>query len=210
MQLLRGTRRSRVYVLIPVFVLVAASLACGGTAVMPPGPVEDQRQGPAPIEEPVQPLETLEPLPEIVEEVEQDEAAFASESIDVNDVCWTILRSAELGEVLQSESDEVDDLVADGRLIGVRFGIENLGGDPLTFVGMKVFDDQGHEYTYLPGALPFIIDEEACDVEQLEPGDALTCTAIYDVEVDAAGLQAVLSDLSLLGGEEIAVDLGLD
>ncbi|MFC2037833.1 hypothetical protein ACFLYD_07725, partial [Chloroflexota bacterium] len=130
--------------------------------------------------------------------------------IDVNDVRWTLLQAVELGDGLESEGDEVPDLVATGRLIGLRFEVENLGEEPLTFVGVQVVDAQGREYTYLSEALPFIIDEEACQVEDVAAGAAITCTALYDVAQDASGLQGVLTDLSLLGGQEILVDLELE
>jgi hypothetical protein len=161
--------------------------------------------------EPAEAIETLAPLPEVVEGVEEEvSSTLSDESIDVNDVRWTLLQAVELGDGLESESDEVPDLVAAGRLIGLRFEVENLGEEPLTFVGIQVVDAQGREYTYLSEALPFIIDEEACQMEDLEAGTAITCTALYDVAQDASGLQGVLTDLSLLGGEEILVDLELD
>lgn len=150
-------------------------------------------------------------LPGASEQVQAEgSGTSAGEGIDVNDVRWTMLQAVELGSSLESESDVVDDLVATGRLIGVRFQVENLGDEPLTVVGMAVMDDQGREYAYLGEALPFIVDEEACQIEELEPGAEITCTALYDVPLDASGLQGVFTDLSLLGGTELVVDLELD
>jgi len=188
-----------------------AIMACGIPVEVAPPPAGGGEIG-QPREEAVdagaEPLETLAALPEVLGEGAS--TTGAGESIDVNDVRWTILQAVELGDYLESKSDAVSDLRATGRLIGVRFQLENLGEEPLTFVGMEVADAQGGKYTYLSEALPFIIDEEACQMEDLEPGVAITCTAIYDVSVDATGLQAALTDLNLLGGEEHFVDLDLD
>jgi hypothetical protein len=198
-------------VLALVAAVLLAPVACGVPVEIAPPPAGGGQIG-QPLEDAVdagaEPLETLAPLPEVVGE--EASITEAGESIDVNDVRWTILQAVELGDYLESESDVVDDLRATGRLLAVRFQLENLGEDPLTFVGMEVADAQGGQYTYLSEALPFIIDEEACQMEELEPGVAITCTAIYDVNVDATGLQVVLTDLNLLGGEELFVDLDLD
>jgi hypothetical protein len=43
----------------------------------------------------------------------------------------------------------------------------------------------------------------------LVPGEVVTCTAIYDVPDEAAGLQAVFTDVSSLGGEEQNLELGI-
>jgi hypothetical protein len=184
-----------------------AIMACGtALEVAPPSMEEEQRA--APVEAPQEPLETLAPLPELAEE---DEPIMApDEIVEVNDVGWIILQAVELGEMLESDSDVIPDLTATGRLVGVRFTVENLGDEPLTFVGMDLEDDQGRSYAYLSDGLEFIIEEEACELEALEPATIITCTAIYDAGADAAGLQAVLTDLSLLGGEVVLVDLELE
>jgi hypothetical protein len=74
---------------------------------------------------------------------------------------------------------------------------------------MDLEDDQGRRYAYLSDGLAFTIDEEACELEELEPATVITCTGIYDAGADASGLQAVLTDLSLLSGEQVLVDLEL-
>ena len=122
------------------------------------------------------------------------------ESVDVNDVGWTPLQAVELGDMLESDSDAIPDPAASGRLVGVRFTVENLRDEPLTYVGMDLEDDLGREYAYLSDGLAFTTDEGVCELEELEPATVITCTAIYDTGADAAGLQAVLTDLSLLGG----------
>ena len=210
---MRGKERqswSRAQVLVAALAVCLAILACGISEEMllpPEQPSGSGGSAPMPAQ-PGEPLETLAPLPNIgVEEVATPEDTG---SVDVGDVRWTLLQAAELGESLASDSDDVDDLTATGRLIGVRFQVENLGPEPLTFLGMQVVDDQGRRQAYLSQGLPFIIDEEACQMEDLEPGASITCTALYDVAADATGLQAELTDLSLLGGETILVDLGLD
>ena len=203
----RSLIRSKPGVLLIMLAVFLAIIACEVPAEVATLPEQGGQSG-QPVEAPGQPLETLAPLPHPVEG--EDLTEPDGETYDVNDVRWTIIQAVELGGVLPSESDAVDDLVANGRLIGVRFAVENTGDDPLTFVGMRVVDDQDGSYAYLSDGLAFIVDAEACQMEQLEPGAVLLCTAIYDVAVDATGLQAVLTDLNMLGGQEVPVDLGLE
>ena len=39
---------------------------------------------------------------------------------------------------------------------------------------MDVEDDQGRKYAYLSDGLAFIIEEEACEIEELEPATIIT------------------------------------
>ena len=82
--------------------------------------------------------------------------------------------------------------------------------DTLTMLGVDLLDAEGRQYAYVTDALPYVDEEEACEVEELAPGEVLTCTAIYDVEPDASGFQAKLTDLNMLGGDFEVVDLPIE
>lgn len=58
-------------------------------------------------------------------------------------------------------------------------------------------------------ALPYIVEEEACEVVTLAAGATQTCSAVYDVAAEATGLALLVSDLNMLGGEQQAVELNL-
>ena len=119
----------------------------------------------------------------------------------LNDVHWTIIEAADVTAELGG------DLSHNGKLVGVRYTIENLSGDPLTTLGMELTDDAGNQYSYLSDALPYIEDAEACETETIEPDASITCTAIYDVADNAQDLRAVVTDLNMLGGESDEIPL---
>jgi len=92
----------------------------------------------------------------------------------------------------------------------VHFTITNEGDVLNTFIGLELVDSSGQRYSYLDEGLDFIVEEEACQIVELEPAAAATCTAVYDIPFEATGLQAVFTDLSLIGPEEKLDDLALD
>lgn len=135
-------------------------------------------------------------------DVEEFEAQFGP--VEINDVRWTILEADEIGEVLADELESEN-----GTFVGVVFQVENLTDDPLTLVGLDLIDSTDETYNYLSEALPYL-DGDGCETETLEPNTVLECTAIYDIFSDAEDLQAVLTDLNMLGGEQHLLDLELD
>ncbi len=148
----------------------------------------------------------------LLEQVQQDddaeleaeviESQFAP--VEVNDVRWTIMEAGEIGEVL---ADELE--AENGSFFGVVFQVENMTSDPLTLVGLDLVDSENETYNYVSEALPYL-DGDGCETETLEPNTVMECTAIYDVYSDAVDLQAVLTDLNMLGGEQELLDLELD
>lgn len=133
---------------------------------------------------------------------EEIEAMF--EPVELNGVEWTILEAGEIGEVLAEELESEN-----GTFVGVVYQVENQTSDPLTLVGLDLVDSTDEKYSYSSDALPYL-DGDGCETETLEPNSVIECTAIYDVYSDAEDLQAVLTDLNMLGGEEQLLDLELD
>ena len=206
-------------VAIVVLFFVARSFLSGGDETIQPGVLpndagSDQIESSDSAEEAddaevVGDIEPLAPLPDATDASTQGGDSLADVElmegdILVNDIRWHLIEATYL------DDDTFDGMSPDGAFIGVRFEVENVGDDVLTFLGMTVTEDGGDEYNYLPEALDFIEEEEACDVETLEPGMMLTCTAIYDVDANATGLAAVLTDLGLLSDVRETVDLGLE
>lgn len=118
----------------------------------------------------------------------------------VSNVQYTVLDAT-------NEGSTIDTLEAEGEFILVSLLMKNNGSEPLTYFGANMIDDHGQEYSYISDALDYIVDEEACEVITIEPGEEQICTMVYDVNDDANAIGLVLTDLNLLGGEESVVEL---
>ena len=121
----------------------------------------------------------------------------------INDVHWTVIEADYLGEVLPDGTESEN-----GELVGVVYQIENLTGAPITLIDLEVADGDDNIYSYsleMSGTL-----EDGCSNIAIEPEMPLTCTAIFDVPLDATDLHVVLTDFNMLGGAEEKLDLELD
>jgi len=132
------------------------------------------------------------------------------EDVQVDEVRWKILEASDLGKTLKSKNQFVKDKTTSGRFVQVRFELENLSKDMLTFAGLDLLDDQGRTFKPSSDAFQFIPNEEACVLENLNPNVAKSCTAIYEVPANAAGLKAQVTDLKMLGDASALIDLGLN
>lgn len=148
----------------------------------------------------------------LLEQVQNDDGDVGAEDaveamfdpVELNGVEWTIMEAGEIGEVLADELESEN-----GTFVGVVYQVENQTSDPLTLVGLDLVDSTDEKYSYVSDALPYL-DGDGCETETLEPNSVIECTAIYDVYSDAEDLQAVLTDLNMLGGDELLLDLELD
>jgi hypothetical protein len=131
------------------------------------------------------------------------------EDVQVDEVRWKILEALDLGTTLKSDNQFVKDKTTSGRFVKVRFELENLSKDMLTFAGLDLLDNQNRTFKPSSDAFQFIPSEEACVFENLNPNVAKSCTAIYEVPANASGLMAQVGDLKLLGNESALIDLGL-
>ena len=149
------------------------------------------------------------------EEVAATQAAVVpakvGEDVRVDEVRWHVLSAEDLGDTLSSDNRFVDSKTTAGRFIRVRFEIENLSNDLLTYGGLDLVDNRDREYTSYSESFMFLPDEEECSfIENLNPNIPKICTVIYEVAADAAGLKIVASDLKIFGSDEKEIDLGLD
>ncbi|MEZ4707207.1 MAG: hypothetical protein R3A44_08380 [Caldilineaceae bacterium] len=183
--------------------MVVAPMFGGGDQAEPPSAVEQGGQPDAAQEESADTGEAGAAVEEDAAAEADGAAAAADMGIEatLNDVHWTIIEAADV------TADLGDEISHNGKLVGVRYTIENLTSDPLTSLGMELTDDAGNKYSYLSDALPYIEEPEACETETIEPDASITCTAIYDVADDAADLRAVVTDLNMLGGESEEIAL---
>ena len=131
------------------------------------------------------------------------------QDVQVDQVRWKIVAAEDAGQTLKSDNQFTPDKKTSGRFVRVRFELENLSKDMLTFAGLDLLDGQGRTFKSSSDAFAFIPDDERCVLENLNPNVAKTCTAIYEVPANAGGLQAQVSDLKMFGGQQALVDLGL-
>ena len=131
------------------------------------------------------------------------------DDVRVDEVRWKVLEAADLGKTLKSTNQFVKDKTTSGRFVRVRFELENLSKDMLTFAGLDLVDDQGRTFKPSSDAFQFIPSEESCVLENLNPNVAKSCTAIYEVPANATGLKAQAGDLKIIGNKTALIDLGL-
>ena len=137
--------------------------------------------------------------------------AKMGEDVRVDEVRWHVLSAEDLGDTLSSSNRFVDSKTTAGRFIRVRFEIENLSNDLLSYGGLDLVDNRGREYASYSESFMFLPDGEECYIiENLNPNIPKICTVIYEVAADAAGLKIVVSDLKILGSDEKEIDLGLE
>ncbi len=84
---------------------------------------------------------------------EEQAGVPAEQKVTVSDIASSLQYAVYLGESLESDSDQVADLVADGRLIGLRFTIRNEDDQAHTFIGLEIVDDNGERYSYVVDVL---------------------------------------------------------
>lgn len=131
------------------------------------------------------------------------------QNVIVDQVRWRVLSAEQIGNVLHSDNQFIDDLTTTGTFIRIRVEIENLSNDMLTFGGFDLVDSRNREFTDASDAYSFIDDREECwGIENLNPNVPKVCTHIFAVAANATGLKAKLGDLKLLGSQEALVDLG--
>lgn len=148
---------------------------------------------------PSQPESTVAPTP--VPAVGQD--------VKVDQVRWKILSAKDLGNRLKSDNQFIEDKTTTGRFVSLRFEVENLSKDMLTFAGFDLVDDQGRTYTRSSDVFMLLPTDEMCMLENLNPNVAKICTAVYEVPANAENLRAKVGDLKPFGSKETLIDLGL-
>jgi hypothetical protein len=131
------------------------------------------------------------------------------EDVTVDEMRWKVLAAENLGTTLTSDNEFIDDRTTTGRFVQVRFEMENLSKDLLSYAGLDLVDDQGRSFKQSSDVFQFIPNQESCVFENLNPNVAKSCTVIYEVPATATGLKVQVTDLKLLGGGKALVDLGL-
>lgn len=137
----------------------------------------------------------------------------SGETFRVGDVEWRVHSETDLGHELSAGNNRH---TTDERFVQLRFHFLNTGSDPLEFEAVNdlaLRDGQGRTYMHyrVPG-IPaphypreYIGDDEECFGRSwfgrltpfvLKPNSPTTCTAIFEVNVDATGLVLLVPNLA--------------
>lgn len=131
------------------------------------------------------------------------------QDVIVDQVRWKVISAENMGDVLESDNQFVGEKKTSGVFVEVRFELENLSNDMLSFTGLDLVDDQNREFTSSSDGLMFIDKAERCVFENLNPNIVKSCSAIYEVPANAKGLKARVGDLKMFGAQEALIELGL-
>jgi hypothetical protein len=129
--------------------------------------------------------------------------------VTVGKIRWKVLKVENLGQVLKSDNQFIDDLKTSGFYVRVSYEVENQNSDPMYYQAPKLIDSQQRKFDASTDSSYWIPDDEQCILEKLNPNIVKTCTSVYELPAGANGITASLSSFSLLGGADKPVDLGL-
>lgn len=127
------------------------------------------------------------------------------QDVQVGEVRWKVLE-AEVTKELKPEYGEVR--TTGGKFIRVRFEMENISKEMLSFVGMDLVDDQNREFKPMSERFQFAPPGEACSIENLNPNVPKTCTLFFELPDNAANVKAKVGDLEAFGSGELLIGLG--
>lgn len=140
----------------------------------------------------------------------EEKAAFTvGQDVQVGAVRWKFLEAVDLGKELKTDNQFIEAKQTSGKFVQVRFEIENQGTEAKSYAGIELVDSKGRTFKRYGEAIGFIEQAELCILEQLNPNISKTCTEIFEVPADAAGIKASIGDLELFGSDEAQVDLGM-
>lgn len=140
---------------------------------------------------------------------EEAPAAYkVGEDVQVGKIRWKFLEVTDLGQELKSDNQFIEGKTTSGKFVRVKFELENQGSDPASYTGIDLVDDKGRTFKPYDERLSFVEQSELCILEQVNPGLSKTCTEIFEIPGDAAGVKASVGDLAPFG-DDAMVDLGL-
>lgn len=152
---------------------------------------------------------TPEPSPSSEPTQEPTPAPAVGADVQVGEVRWKVLEVQDRGQELTSDNQFTDPKKTTGKFVQVKWEMENLTSDMLSFTGIDIVDDRSREFKPSTDAFGFFPTEEACIFENINPNVPKTCTAIWELPGDATGLKLKVGDMKLFGGDESMINLGM-
>ncbi|MBK7781502.1 MAG: DUF4352 domain-containing protein [Ardenticatenia bacterium] len=114
-------------------------------------------------------------------------AAKIGDAVAFDDTTWTVTAAENKGQKLESDNQFIKSPETTGAFWQVEVKVANTGSDAYMIQKPKVVDDKGREFDTSSDAL-MILGDKACLLESINPGLEKSCTWIYEVPADAAGL----------------------
>jgi len=146
----------------------------------------------------------------IEEKFDRSEVSILSKDklIVVGDVLWEILEVEDMGSSIIFEGIEC--YKTPGRLIKVKFSIENTGQEEMFISYIDIIDDKGRDFPVCIEIYGCVQGYEECILEDIFPGVKKTFTTIFDVPIDSVDLILEVHDLHPgITGKKVYVDLGV-
>ena len=142
-----------------------------------------------------------------------DISKIQSQSIDeeviTGDIVWNITEISDLGTRLESDTG-IDYLEAEeGKFIGIRFTVENVGSESKFIYDLNVVDSKGRKFPICLPGFAFFFPGEACALEEIIPGLERSFSASFDVALDSEELLLEVTDLNIPAGEKKYIDLDI-
>jgi hypothetical protein len=136
---------------------------------------------------------------------------IVGQDVEVGEVRWRIIEVIDEGQTLRSDNQFIDDKTTAGTFLRITFEMENLSNNLLSFTGMSLIDDQDRRFIASSDVLMFLeTDKECIIIENLNPNVPRVCQSIYELPANATGVNAIVTNLRMLGAREAHVSLGLD
>lgn len=187
--------------------IVLLTLCCGfslmiGIFMLAPTP--DQRSGTA--------AAPVDQEPAAVATADQVDVQYhVGQNVQVGKIRWRVLEAINVGQTLNSDNEFQEPLQTNGKFIRVRFELENLSSDPIIFSDVNIIDAQQRKFQNHSEAAVFFADnKEFCALEQLNPNVPKTCTMVFELPADAAGLHLLVGDLNMFSAQEASINLNLN
>ncbi|MFZ2663755.1 MAG: DUF4352 domain-containing protein [Patescibacteria group bacterium] len=138
---------------------------------------------------------------------DRTKSAKLNEDLQVGEVKWKVLKAWKADQLY----DYSGTVKPAGKFLVVNVTVENMGKDMKTVTGLKVVDDQGREFTTYSKSfgLKNLGAESLYVLSNINPNVPLTFADVYEIPADAKSLKLKVGDLSLFGGSEGLIDLGL-
>lgn len=135
--------------------------------------------------------------------------AAVGQDVTVGEARWKILEVRNLGQELKSDNEFIKPKTTAGKFILIRLEVENRKAEDATYGGINLVDGKGRKFERYTEQFGFVPEAESCVLKQLNPNLPATCSEIFELPADAAGLKALVGDLELFGSGEALVDLKL-
>ncbi|MFT5196261.1 MAG: hypothetical protein ACI85U_003292 [Candidatus Promineifilaceae bacterium] len=140
--------------------------------------------------------------------IEDVEEVGIREAIRIGDVIWEVISVEDLGSIIKSDNQFIDDLETKGKFLRVNFTIENISNDELILSGTSVTDDKGREYEDTSDAWSILSESVECSfLEPIRPYISQNCMFIFEIAADSANLKMIVTDLEFFGGTDKTIRL---